>query len=171
MTFDAAQAAIQASRAMEPLEEGLRRRWSNTEILAATVVTGGKRLRLAAIHPPTPGPSITVLNQRVLALGCRQELQADPRADARVLMGDFNTTPFSPTFRFIVKQTGLRDSAQGFGYVPTWGPRLPREPWLPWIGLPIDHVLVSTNVDVLTREVGPPLGSDHRWVTVKLVIQ
>jgi endonuclease/exonuclease/phosphatase (EEP) superfamily protein YafD len=83
-------------------------------------------------------------------------------------MGDFNTTAFSPTFRFILSQTGLRDTARGKGYTPTWGPRMPDEPWLPWFGIPIDHVLVSDSVRVLAREIGPPLGSDHRWILTQL---
>jgi endonuclease/exonuclease/phosphatase (EEP) superfamily protein YafD len=169
VNFDAAQTIIRATPgAMDPLEESLRKRWWNSEVLAATICAHGKRLRLAGIHPPVPGSEPRMHIQRVTALLCRRELQADPAADARVLVGDFNTTCFSPTFRFILEQTELRDSARGFGYVPTWGPRLPREPWLPWLGIPIDHVLVSPGVDVVEREVGPELGSDHRWVKVKL---
>ena len=169
VTFDASQSAIQAAGgAMPPLEESLRQEWPKPEILTATVIVDGRRLRLAGIHPPTPRTTLSVLVQRATALICQQELQTDSKADARMLVGDFNTTCFSPTFRFIIEETGLRDSAQGFGYTPTRGPRLPRESILPWIGIPIDHQLVSENMEVLTREVGPTLGSDHRWVMAKL---
>jgi endonuclease/exonuclease/phosphatase (EEP) superfamily protein YafD len=168
LNFETAQSAIRASGAMPPLDESLRDEWWKLEVLTATVVAGGKHVRVAGVHPPTPRSSLRILMQRAMMLVSQQELQADPRADARVLLGDFNTTCFSPTFRFILERTGLRDSAQGFGYAPTWGPRLPRDPWLPWLGIPIDHVLVSPGVEVVEREVGPALGSDHRWVKVKL---
>jgi endonuclease/exonuclease/phosphatase (EEP) superfamily protein YafD len=169
VNFDAAQSTIRSMPgAMDPMEEELRAKWWNSEILVATVCAHGKRVRIAGIHPPVPGSEPRMHMQRVTALMCRRELQADARADARVLVGDFNTTCFSPTFRFILEQTGLRDSAQGFGYVPTWGPRLPRESLLPWLGIPIDHVLVSSGVEVADRQIGPALGSDHRWVMTRL---
>jgi endonuclease/exonuclease/phosphatase (EEP) superfamily protein YafD len=169
VNFDTAQSAIRVSGdAMPVLDEGLRASWWNSEILTATVLANGNRLRIAGIHSPIPGSEVSVLMQRAIALVCRQELQADSRASARVLLGDFNTSCFSPTFRFIITQTGLRDSARGFGYTPTWGPRLPTEPWLPWIGIPIDHVLVSREIRVRERKVGPAVGSDHRWVMAML---
>lgn len=169
VSFEAAQSAIRAAGdAMPLLDENVHDRWWNAEILTATVLANGNRLRIAGIHPPTPGSEVSVLMQRASALVCRQELQADPRANARVLLGDFNTSCFSPTFRFIIAQTGLRDSARGFGYIPTWGPRLPVDPWLPWIGIPIDHVLVSREIRVKERKVGPAVGSDHRWVLATL---
>ena len=166
VNFDTAQAAIRAAGdAMQPLDEAWRDAWRNSEILVATVRAHGRSFRVAGVHLPIPSDALRVLMQRGAALICRRELHSDPGTQAQVLMGDFNTTCFSPTFRFIVEQTGLRDSARGYGYTPTWGPRLPDEPWLPWIGIPIDQILLSNNVTVNKREVGPSLGSDHRWVT------
>lgn len=167
------EAALNASAAAGEdaliLDESLRSSWPNPEVLAATVLVPDSRLRVAGIHPATPRSGLAILTQRAVALVCRQELAADPRARARLLVGDFNTTCFSPTFRFILEHTGLKDSARGFGYAPTWGPGVPHEPLLPWLGIPIDHVLVSENITVQAREVGPPLGSDHRWVMVKIL--
>ena len=37
-----------------------------------------------------------------------------------ILMGDFNTTPWSLAFRRLIRQTGLRNAAAGFGYLATW---------------------------------------------------
>lgn len=171
VSFDVAKGAFRSiNGGALSLDESLREHWWNSEVLAATVIAGGHRIRIAGIHPPIPGNETSLCIQRAVALVCHQELERDHAVNAKVMMGDFNTSRFSPTFRFILEHTGLRDSAEGFGYTPTWGPRMPDEPWLPWLGIPIDHVLVSSNVDVSDREVGPALGSDHRWVKATLRI-
>lgn len=166
LTFEAAQAANGAGTPAEPL----RAVWNNDELVVATVLLGGRRVRVGGIHPPIPTNGSRIAQQRACATIYRDELRADPQADARLLVGDFNTSCFSPTFRLLLEATGLRDSARGFGYAPTWGPMFQRRQWLPWVGLPIDHVLVSERVRVLHREVGPDLGSDHRWVKVRFVV-
>lgn len=163
--FDTAKAAIQSSGgATPPLDEGLRSHWWTAEVLTATVLMDGRRVRMAGIHPPIPGNSTSIFIQRAVACVCRDELRRDASAHMKIMLGDFNTSPFSPTFRFILRHLHLQDSAAGQGYTPTWGPRLPDEPWLPWTGIPIDHILVSKDAHIVSRDVGPPLGSDHRWV-------
>jgi endonuclease/exonuclease/phosphatase (EEP) superfamily protein YafD len=79
-----------------------------------------------------------------------------------VLAGDLNAPPWAPVLRELLATTGLVDSGRGFGLQPTWpAPLAP-------VGIPIDHVLVSPDVAVVEREVGPDLGSDHRPVRVVL---
>jgi endonuclease/exonuclease/phosphatase (EEP) superfamily protein YafD len=76
--------------------------------------------------------------------------------DGRVVMlGDFNTTPYSPIFPEVLKIGRLRDSALGFVPQTTWQSRFPL------FGLPIDHILVGHGVSVLDRHVGAGIGSDH----------
>lgn len=167
VTFDAARSADEETNALG-LRDELRRHWWNPEVLTARVRAKNGAVRLACVHSPTPSSDLSVTIQRACAMACRAEFRNDVQSDAQVMMGDLNTTCFSPTFRFTLEHTGLRDSARGFGYSPTWGPRLTKEPWLPWIGIPIDHILVSKNVRVLMRQVGPPVGSDHLWVAANL---
>jgi endonuclease/exonuclease/phosphatase (EEP) superfamily protein YafD len=166
MTYETARAAAGS----EVLPEVWRSTWHNDDLAVGTVVIHGRRIRIAALHPPIPSNASRVVQQRACAAIYARVLNSDPRADAKLLMGDFNTSPFSPTFRSILARTALHDTAQGYGYRPTWGPRLPRDPWLPWFGIPIDHILVSQNVTTLAHEIGPALGSDHRWVKARLVI-
>lgn len=169
ITFDAAKKANEAGAgSLASLPEELRRHWWSPNLLTAEVQTPHGNVRLVCMHPPTPATDLSIAIQRAEALIAAEELKADDDVAAKVLMGDLNTSPFSPTFRFILRETGLRDSARGFGYHPTWGPRLPREPCLPWIGLPIDHLLASDSVHIIGREIGPPTGSDHRWLLVRL---
>jgi endonuclease/exonuclease/phosphatase (EEP) superfamily protein YafD len=84
------------------------------------------------------------------------------RSGPRILLGDLNTTPWSPVIRRLLTRSGLKDSLRGRGYQPTW----PSHFFLFWI--PLDHCLVSDEVAVLARHVGPHVGSDHRPVIVDL---
>ncbi len=64
---------------------------------------------------------------------------------------------------------GTGDAAAGSGYRVTWGPRLwAGEPLFPWVGIPIDHTLVTPGVQVISSEVGEIPGSDHKWQKVVL---
>ena len=83
-----------------------------------------------------------------------------------IFVGDLNCTPWAPKFQNFVKRTQLRDAAHGHQLKFTW--RL--EP-IPLAGLPIDHVLVGSNVGVVSHRVGPSLGSDHRPVVVDFAIE
>jgi endonuclease/exonuclease/phosphatase (EEP) superfamily protein YafD len=73
-----------------------------------------------------------------------------------MVLGDLNTTSWSPYFRDLVADSGLLDSRRGFGVEPSW-PSF----GLPLLRIPIDHGLVSPAVSVLDRRIGPAAGSDH----------
>lgn len=82
----------------------------------------------------------------------------------KILVGDLNTTSWSPYFRDLLATSGLCDSRRGWGIQPTWPSSNT------WLGVPIDHVLVSTDVGIVRRKVGPQIGSDHRPVLVDFVV-
>lgn len=60
------------------------------------------------------------------------------------------------------------NAAAGYGYRVTWGPQLPLEPLLPWLGIPLDHTLVSPHIKVNAADIGETPGSDHRWQRVRI---
>jgi endonuclease/exonuclease/phosphatase (EEP) superfamily protein YafD len=68
-----------------------------------------------------------------------------------LLVGDLNTSPWSPYFSMLLRESGLQDSMKGFGFQPTWpsGNPLSR--------IPIDHMLHTPD----NRMVGGDVGSDH----------
>ena len=82
-----------------------------------------------------------------------------------VMMGDFNTTPWSPVFRKLLGQNEWGDSRAGFGNQPTW------PSWLGGLGIPIDHALVASGVRVLNRSTFAIPGSDHRGLLLELGIE
>jgi endonuclease/exonuclease/phosphatase (EEP) superfamily protein YafD len=87
------------------------------------------------------------------------------RQDKRevIVMGDFNTTPWSGRFRKFLKDSALRNSLRGFGLQPTWHAALPSP-----LMIAIDHCLHSPSIRTINRATGANIGSDHLPVLVEL---
>jgi len=79
-----------------------------------------------------------------------------------VLLGDLNTTAFSPVFSLLLARTGLTDCAAGRGYHPTW------PAWFPPLFMQIDHCLVGRGLTASDFTTGPYVGSDHYPIEVTL---
>lgn|GEM_PF-2870169 len=91
---------------------------------------------------------------------------AQDEAPRKFLVGDLNLTPYSPIFGALLEISGLHNSMEGFGLENTWGSFLPAR----FLGLPIDHLLISDGMYVKDKHVGPSLGSDHYSVQTVLAI-
>ncbi len=109
-------------------------------------------------HPPPPlgAESSKHRNSQLAALPELVKKQNHPV----LLMGDLNTTPWSPYFTQLVRESGLKNSMKGFGHQPTW----PRKHFFPRI--PLDHVLYSQGITIHKRMVARDVGSDHFPVIV-----
>jgi endonuclease/exonuclease/phosphatase (EEP) superfamily protein YafD len=133
-----------------------------TPIIVTGLPTGAHGCVLVAAHPPAP-IAAAWSERRDAQLAAMGELAA---AESRpvIIAGDLNATPWCHGFRALVVPAGLRDSALGRGVQGSWHARH----WAPRI--PIDHVLVSPNVTVKARSLGPHVGSDHLPVEATLVV-
>lgn len=80
------------------------------------------------------------------------------------VIGDLNTTMWSPYYRKFIRQTGLKNARAGFGILPTW------PQGAPMLQIPLDHCLISPEIDVLKIRTAGDIGSDHRPLIVDLVI-
>src|SRR5207247_2261402 len=79
----------------------------------------------------------------------------DHRPDRFVVLGDFNTTPWSVKFSELIQNSGLSETPIGRGLTATWMSKSPL------LGLPIDHILVGRDVHIAHQEVGGNIGSQH----------
>ncbi len=130
--------------------------------LRARLDADGRTVTLIAVHtaPPIGGTASRLRNRQLRQLA---ELAARTQAPL-ILAGDLNTSPYSPHFADLLKHSRLHDSRRGFGIEPTW-------PDLPWpLRTPIDHCLVTPDVRIIDRRVGPPTGSDHRPIMVDFAL-
>ena len=128
----------------------------------------GKRFTVCPNHAMPQfhyGESGFQLRNEQLEIGIGTEI-AELESPVAVI-GDLNVDIWSPLYRSMVKKSGLVDARRGFGVMPThWGIGTLRHQHL--LGRPIDHCLVTADVEVLEMKTGPPLGSDHLAVVVRL---
>lgn len=110
---------------------------------------------LIELHACSPGRD-PQMNQR------RQELEEIAKIttqlpnEHKILIGDLNTTPYSPYFAKLLKDSGLVNSMVGLRIQGTWPSYIPF-----FLRIPLDNLLISDKIHVLNQEVCPPVGSDH----------
>jgi endonuclease/exonuclease/phosphatase (EEP) superfamily protein YafD len=89
-----------------------------------------------------------------------------------ILAGDLNTTMWSPYYRRLEAITGLHNSRDGFGVLPTWPVAVPFQAIPPWLAflvqIPIDHCLVSDGLVATNNYTVAATGSDHKALFVDL---
>jgi endonuclease/exonuclease/phosphatase (EEP) superfamily protein YafD len=131
--------------------------------VVAQLELGARALTLVGTHPvpPVNRQYVQWRDRQVEALARFSGTATTPL----VLAGDLNMTERSPGFARLLREGRLRDSRVGFGVHATWPVRL--QPFL----IPLDHCLVSPDVTVLDRRVGPAVGSDHYPVVVDLALR
>jgi len=146
-----------------PLENASVKAFSNRrKSLFVDVKFQGKIISLILVHPTVPikQESFINRNKQLAAIG---EYAAQVK-NPLIVVGDFNTTMWSPFYKNMVKTGNLRNARSGFGILPTW------PTFLPLAYIPIDHFLVSKEIGVLKIRTGRNVGSDHLPLITDLVI-
>ena len=77
-----------------------------------------------------------------------------------LLIGDLNISPGSSHFSRLLKDSGLKNSMDHFGFQPSWPAQIP------FMRIPIDHMLHDPAISIHSRAIGPDIGSDHFPVIV-----
>lgn len=127
-------------------------------VVVSFALAGERQLHLASVHLMNPaGP---FRQQRELD---RLRSLLDGRNGPLILAGDLNLTPWSWAFNRFARDVGVRERPRLLG---TWSAS--RLHLLPWF--PIDHVLASPEIAILSSEAGPFLGSDHLPLLATLVL-
>ncbi len=130
--------------------------------IRAVVLIGEQRVSLVSAHPmpPVSRASVEARNAQLAVLGDELGLSARPT----VFIGDLNISMWAPTYLAFEKASGLRNGRKGFGLVPTY------PAFFPVAGIPIDHCLVSEEIEVLEFRTGSRIGSDHWPIIVTLAL-
>lgn len=122
----------------------------------------GRDVTFTTTHPMPPlGRSgYDGRNEQLAHIAELVKAQSGPR----LLIGDLNTSMWGANYRKLVAGVGLRNAREGFGVIPTWPTHIP----IAYI--PIDHCLVSEELDVIDIRSGPYIGSDHLPLIVTLAL-
>lgn len=129
-------------------ESNIPNRTGQRAFIQADLAGKWNGIRIVTTHPhiPLTAPGLLARNRLLRTAG-------DNAGDSEtfILMGDFNLTPWSPTFRSL---PGKRAGDPRF--VQTWPVA-----WGP-LGIPIDHILFSGDLELVDSQLLPRTGSDHR---------
>lgn len=131
--------------------------WGERPVAEVVLARDGFEIAILGLHAARPVSRwesvVQEQDDRFATAWATEQRRAGRRA---ILIGDFNATPWSSRFRHLLAAGGLRDTLRGRGYQGSWPASAPAI-----LRLPIDHALVSDRLRVLSRHLGPDLGSDH----------
>lgn len=143
-----------------------------TASIVGELEVADRRLSVIATHPLPPVRSwrFHLRNQHLDRLGEFVQTLTQPT----LVLGDFNTTMWSPYYKRLIRRTGLKNARQGFGILPSW-PTRNNFNALPVLGarllsIPIDHCLLTPDIQVVNVRTGPDIGSDHLPLLVDLLV-
>jgi endonuclease/exonuclease/phosphatase (EEP) superfamily protein YafD len=113
---------------------------------------GGRSAIIASMHLDWPWPFAQDWNVKKI----RPYLER--LEGALIISGDFNAVPWSQTLKNIAEASKTRFAE---GLRPSWLVNGELAHLAKWIGLPLDHILVSDRISVASVETLEPVGSDH----------
>lgn len=121
-------------------------------ILKATVVIKEDSLSVYAAHTPSPITKERFHERNEMIQKISQVIDQNNIENA-IVIGDFNTVPWSKNIKKFQVQNSLKDSRKN--YTGTW------PSWLPGIKIPIDYILIGQNIQCHHLEVMQKTTSDH----------
>lgn len=130
--------------------------------IEARVRTPGGAFTFLGVHlsAPTSPRRAAQRNDELALLAARRLGVAGPV----VVAGDFNVTPYSPFYGDWLTASGLTDTRRGRTLSVSW-PTM-----LPIVGIPIDHVAVNDDFDIVRHRRLPNFDSDHYGVLADLAL-
>lgn len=88
-------------------------------------------------------------------------------AQSAIVIGDLNVSMWSPFYHSMIEASGLYNTRQGLGILPTHSIVAPQ---FAALSAPIDHCLVSPDIKVKNFKLGSAIGSDHLPIVAELLI-
>ncbi|MBY0422953.1 MAG: endonuclease/exonuclease/phosphatase family protein [Parvularculaceae bacterium] len=121
------------------------------------IATESGPLRVLAVHAPAAWSPSKLARQRQIIADAVATAAASPHS---VLVGDFNATAWNDSIAAPLRENP-RIRLAPLGLAATW-----LAPFA-FVGVPIDHAMATDDLEVEAR-LGPPTGSDHRPLLVKV---
>jgi len=124
-------------------------------------------IQIFAIHPGSPrNEALWKLRNATLNYVAHQI--SSSFLQYKILIGDFNTSPWSAEFKSLESISELHSSADGFGYIPSWSYNNFNSLLRIISSAYIDHCLVSDSFTILNKQYQSINGSDHVLVFTEL---
>ncbi len=148
-----------------PLHEAAVRQFGSSRVPSVTfqLQVHHVTLQFVATHtmPPMSAAAQSARDEHLT----RMIAFAKTRSEPLIIVGDLNTTMWSPSHRRLCDELGLANTRRGFGVLPSWPASLPTV-----MRIPIDHCLVGDGITVLDCRLAPDIGSDHLPLIINLAV-
>ena len=117
-------------------------------------------VKLIATHPVPPTSDIYygARNEQLTRVAKHISLHTGPK----LIIGDLNVSMWSSDYVKFEALSGLTNARKGWGVMPTWPTQLP------FLMIPIDHILISEHFAVNHFKTGNDIGSDHLPLVIEL---
>lgn len=137
-----------------PLDDVEHKIFNGGTAMSAKVRALGQELSLFNPHPYPPGAPVRTALRNEQLVAMRRYADGLPRP--LVVAGDLNASVWSPHFKDFVRGLNLVDPRRGRGLLNTFPASSRFGPLTP-----IDHVLVSPELEVIGLSLHPIVDSDH----------
>jgi endonuclease/exonuclease/phosphatase (EEP) superfamily protein YafD len=144
-------------------------------VVLVTQIQGGpagEPVELVVTHPIVPIRPRQFQQRNLLLAELTEYLRQNPQP-SRIVLGDFNLTPWSPYYIDWFKNTKLHNTRFGFGVEPSWiePATYVHYPWpiTAFLKIPIDHIFVTRNFKVADCHTQAAANADHRILWSDLV--
>jgi len=132
---------------------------NQTPSISANSSINGKEVLLLATHPFPPMNQIITQQQKYHFDAISRFIKKSSKPV--VLAGDLNTTQWSSAYKNFINSSSLKNTRQGKGILASWQVGSVLQ-------LPLDHVLISQNINTLKIETTKSIDSDHLPIYVEL---
>jgi len=122
----------------------------------------GQDVTLIATHPIPPISNLYHSARNNQLIDSAKRIVKLP--GAKILVGDLNVSMWSGDYLAVETISGLNNARQGFGILPTW------PTYMPFLMIPIDHILISKHFVINDFKVGDNIGSDHLPLITELAL-
>jgi len=124
-------------------------------------------VKIFALHPGAPRTEMLwQLRNATLAFVAAQVSASS--APYNIVIGDINTSPWSPVFKSLKITGQLQNSANGYGYIPSWARYGSSKLIRLFSSVYIDHCLVSKSFKINNKVYQTVNGSDHVLISTEL---
>lgn len=141
---------------------------ADREILEVSLETPNGPLNLVSVHPDSPRNEVRWQNKRRYFAEVDKSIRdlQDNNAGPLLVIGDWNSAPWSARFQRTLAENSLRTAYPGGWPIAT---RFFFDHRLHWIlGAPVDQFAVSDDIRVLGVSTGPHIGSDHLPLIIEI---
>lgn len=139
-------------------------------LIVCIVEMYNKKLKIIGIHTTPPSNQDYFINREEMLSELANFVKNDPMPI--IVIGDLNTTMYSPSYKKFIKKSQLINARTNFGIIPTWSPKsrdingVTFDKLMKFATISIDHVLHNSKIKVTFFEANKSIGSDHLPIEV-----